>query len=205
MSLFGALVAIVEALNGLGVAFTSNPSSSPSTQELGSNLTKASLAFQLSVVLSCFILAALFYRGCVKSGIHNRNIKTSLVVLSFSMFLVLVRCIYRLVEHTGNVRLIIDDLKSMERLTPLLRYEWYFYVFEATAMLLNSAIWNVWHPGRYLPRHHNVYLSVDGVEMRAEDHSDDRPLLAKAGSLLTFGIFFRQQKTARQETYALDT
>lgn len=205
MSLFGALVAIVEALNGLGVAFTSNPSSSPSTQELGGNLTKASLAFQLAVILVCFILAGLFYRNWVKSEIRSRNIKIPLVVLSFSMFLILVRCIYRLVEHTGNVRLVIDDLGSLKRPSPLLRYEWYFYVSEATTMLRNPAIWNIWHPGRYLPRHHNVYHSTDGFEVQAENHSDDRPLLAKAGSLLTFGIFFRQQKMERQESYALDS
>lgn len=204
VSLFGAFVAIVEALNGLGVAFTSNPSSSPATQELGSKLTKASLAFQLAVIVVCVVLAGLFYRNCVRSGNHSRNIKTPLAVLSFSMFLILVRCIYRLVEHIGHVRLAIDDLEPMKRLTPLLRYEWYFYVFEASTMLLNSAIWNIWHPGRYLPRYHNVHLSRDGLEVHAEEHSDDRPLLAKAGSVLTFGILFRRKKVARQQSWELD-
>ncbi|KAG9854047.1 putative RTA1 domain protein, partial [Aureobasidium melanogenum] len=73
MSLFGALVAIVEALNGLGVAFTSNPSSSPSTQELGSRLTKASLAFQLAVITVCFILAGVFYRNCIENWLPQQK------------------------------------------------------------------------------------------------------------------------------------
>lgn len=205
MSLFGALVAIVEALNGLGVAFTSNPSSSPSTQELGNKLTKASLAFQLAVITVCFILAVVFYRNFIELGFHNRNIKTPLTVLSLSMFLILVRCIYHLIEHVGNVRHAIDNLSSMKRLTPLLRYEWYFYVFEATIMLLNSAAWNLWHPGRYLPRYRDLCLSADGMEVRAEEDLDDRPLLVKAGSVLTFGIFFRQRKTARQQNFALES
>jgi hypothetical protein len=205
MSLFGALVAIVEALNGLGVAFTSNPSSTQSIQELGSRLTKASLAFQLAVIVVCVVLAGVFFQKCTKQGIHSRNINVPLIILSSSMFLILIRCIYRLVEHLGNVGLAIDNLKSMRRLTPILRYEWFFYVFESTTMLVNSAIWNVWHPGRYLPRLHNVYLSPDGTEVEAEEDSDTRPLLAKAGSILTFGIFFRKKKTQRDSTYTLDS
>ena len=73
MSLFGALVAVVEALNGLGVAFTSNPSSTQSTQELGSKLTKASLAFQLAVIVVCVMLAGLFYRKCVREGVRSKR------------------------------------------------------------------------------------------------------------------------------------
>ncbi|KEQ95233.1 hypothetical protein AUEXF2481DRAFT_4857 [Aureobasidium subglaciale EXF-2481] len=205
MSLFGALVAVVEALNGLGVAFTSNPSSSQSVQELGSKLTKASLAFQLAVIVVCVLLAGLFYRNCKKQGIHSRNVNVPLIALSSSMFLILVRCIYRLVEHMGNVGLAIDDLESMRQLTPILRYEWFFYVFESTTMLFNSAVWNIWHPGRYLPRLHNIYLSSDGTEVEAVEDSDTRPLLAKAGSVLTFGLFFRKKKTERQQSYLLDS
>jgi choline-glycine betaine transporter len=203
MSLFGALVAVVEALNGLGVAFTSNPSSSQSIQELGSKLTKASLAVQLAVVVVCVVLAGVFFRNCLKQGIRSRNINVPLIILSLSMFLILIRCVYRLIEHLGNVGLAIDDLKSMRRLTPILRYEWFFFVFESTTMLLNSALWNIWHPGRYLPRLHNVYLSPDGTEVEAEEDSDTRPLLAKAGSILTFGIFFRKKKPQRDSSYTL--
>jgi hypothetical protein len=167
MSLFGALVAIVEALNGLGVAFTSNPSSSRSIQELGSELTKASLAVQLAVIVVCVVLASLFFRNCTKQGVRSRNVNVPIITLSSSMFLILIRCIYRLVEHLGNVELTIENLESMRRLTPILRYEWFFYIFESTTMLVNSAIWNVWYPGRYLPRLHNVYLSPDGTEVEA--------------------------------------
>lgn len=121
------------------------------------------------------------------------------------MFLILVRCIYRLAGHLGNVGLAIDDLGSMRQLTPILRYEWYFYVFESTTMLFNSAVWNIRRPGRYLPRLHNVYLSPDGTAVAVEEHSDTRPLLAKAGSVLTFGIFFRQKKVDHGRSFALDS
>lgn len=203
MSLFGGLVAIVEALNGLGVAFTSNPSSTQSIQELGSELTKASLAIQIAVIVLCVVLACLFLRNCTKRGIRSRKTEIPLVVLCSSMFLILIRCIYRLTEHMGNVGLDITDIESMRQLTPMLRYEWFFYVFESTTMLANSAIWNIWHPGRYLPRLHNIYLSPEGSEVEAEEESDTRPLLVKGASILTFGVFFRKKKTRRGSGIAL--
>jgi hypothetical protein len=56
----------------------------------------------------------------------------------------------------------IKDLESLMALSPLLRYEWYFYIFEATLMLLNSILWNVWNLVLYLPQQHNIYLAPDG-------------------------------------------
>ena len=122
------------------------------------------------------------------------RVLTPIVTLYVSMMLILIRCIYRLVEHLGSVALKLDDLEALEKLTPILRYEWYFYVFEATVMFLNSILWNIWNPARFLPRSHNVYLTQDGRTEVEGDDSDSRPLLAKAGSALTFGIFFRKKK-----------
>ena len=105
----------------------------------------------------------------------------------------------------GNVALDIGDLESMRQLVPILRYEWFFYVFESTTMLLNSAVWNIWHPGRYLPRLHNVHLLPDGTEVESEEDTDTRPLLVKASSVLTFGIFFRKKKAHQNSSYTLDS
>lgn len=69
-------------------------------------------------------------------------------------------------------------------------------------MFLNSVLWNIWNPGHYLPRSHNVYLAHDSrTEIESHDESDTRPLLVKAGTALgstsTFGIFFRKKKKHR--------
>ncbi|KAF2136194.1 uncharacterized protein K452DRAFT_280345 [Aplosporella prunicola CBS 121167] len=194
LSTFGALMALVEALNALGVAFSSNPSSSKSTQDLGSHLTIAALAIQLAVIVTFVLLAGLFHRRCNKSNIHTKVVKIPLITLYVSMILILIRCIYRLVEHVGNTTIAIDDLETLESLSPILRYEWYFYFFEATLMFINSAIWNLFHPGRYLPRNYHVYLAQDGREVEGEEKSDDRPFLAKAGSVLTFGLLWRKKR-----------
>lgn len=191
-------MALVETLNALGVALSANPSSSHSQQELGSRLTIAALAIQLGVIVIFVLLAATFHRRCAKANIHAKAVSTPLITLYISMSLILVRCIYRLVEHLGNTTVRLDDVESLKALSPILRYEWFFYVFEATLMLINSVLWNVWNPGRYLPRNYHVYLAEDGrTELEGDDTPDNRPLLAKTASVLTFGILFRQKKGIR--------
>lgn len=187
-------MAFVEALNALGVSLSANPSSSHSQQQLGSHLTIAALAIQLGVIVAFVFLAAIFHRRCAKASIHVKNVSTPLTILYISMGLIFVRCIYRLVEHLGNTAVQLDDLGSLRSLSPILRYEWFFYVFEATLMFINSLIWNTWHPGRYLPKNYHVHLAQDGrTEIETEDKGDDRPLLAKVGHVLTFGILFHRK------------
>ncbi|KAK3341852.1 putative RTA1 domain protein [Lasiosphaeria hispida] len=194
LSIFGGLLAIVELLNSLGVAFTANISSTPSKQEMGKSLTLAALAIQLVVIVIFVVLASIFHWRCAKAKLRSKAVSTSLTALYISMALIFVRCIYRLVEHLGNTTVRLKDLESLKQLSPILRYEWYFYVFEAVLMLVNSVLWNVWNPGRYLPGNHQVYLSRDGIEVQGEEGADRRPLLAKAGHVLTFGIFFGRKK-----------
>lgn len=62
-------------------------------------------------------------------------------------------------------------------------------------MLINSVLWNVWNPGRYLPRKHHVYLAPDGRgEIEGQDVEDERPLLKKAGAVLSFGLLWRRKE-----------
>jgi hypothetical protein len=63
-----------------------------------------------------------------------------------------------------------------------------FYVFEATLMLLNSALWNVWNPGRYMPGNSRLYLAPDGrTELMAEPEPK-KSLLVKVGTVASFGL-----------------
>ncbi|KAF2727659.1 putative RTA1 domain protein [Polyplosphaeria fusca] len=197
LTTFGALMALIEFLNSLGVSLSANPSSSHSQQELGKNMSLAALILQLIIIASFVALAGIFHRRCIKTNIHAKAVLTPLYTLYTSMALILIRCIYRLVEHTGNTNVDLDNLESLRQLSPILRYEWYFYIFEATLMLLNSVLWNVWHPGRYLPEKHNIHLARDGVtEIEGEEQKDQRSLLLKLLSVLTFGLLFRK-KTQR--------
>jgi hypothetical protein len=196
-------MAVVEALNAVGVALIANPSGR--SQALGKNLTIAALALQVIVIVIFVALAALFHRRFTTGGrgrlqsVHTKAVKTTLLVLYASMALIFVRCVFRLVEHSGNTEVDLDDMQALRALSPLMRYEVYFYVFEATLMLLNSWLWNVWHPGRFLPRDHHIYLAEDGTEVAGEKTEDSRPLLAKTAHVLTFGMLFRNKNERRAD------
>lgn len=186
-------MAVVELLNALGVALAANPSSSQSTQTLGKDLTISAITIQLVIILAFVAMASIFDRRCRRTGIRTTTVTTPLYTLYASMLLIFIRCIYRLVEHTGNTTVKLKDIEALKTLSPILRYEWFFYVFEATLMLINSALWNVWHPGRFLPQSRNMHLAPDGkTEVTGEEETDERPLVYKVANVLTFGIFFRR-------------
>jgi hypothetical protein len=194
LTTFGALMGLIEILNSLGVSLSANSGSSPGTQDLGNNLTLAALALQLIVIVTFVALAGTFHWRCIKVNIRTRAVLTPLYTLYTSMTLILVRCIYRLIEHHGNTHVDLDDLEALRSLSPILRFEWYFYIFEATLMLLNLILWNVWHPGRYLPSKYNVFLALDGVtEIEGEEVKDNRSMLERIGFVLTFGLLFRNK------------
>ncbi|KAL6802736.1 hypothetical protein GGI42DRAFT_325045 [Trichoderma sp. SZMC 28013] len=192
---FGGLMGLVETLNAVGAALSANPSASPSQQKLASNLLIAVLVIQLGVIATFFCMAAIFHMRCIKAAVQAKVVKTMLTTLYMSMTLIFIRCVYRLVEHTGNTKIDITDIEALKKLSPLLRYEVFFYIFEATLMFLNSAIWNVWNPGRFLPRSPHTYLAQDGTEATVEVIPDSRSFLAKIAHVLTFGMLFRRKNT----------
>ncbi|OJJ05053.1 hypothetical protein ASPVEDRAFT_86415 [Aspergillus versicolor CBS 583.65] len=194
LGIFGALMGIVEAINALGVAFTSNPKGDK--QNLGSTLILVAISIQLCVITIFICVGGLFHRRCVtaRAAVEKRKIPMLMITLYTSMALILIRCIYRIVEHTGNTALDTDDAEKMEQLSPLLRHEWFFYVFDAAVMLANSLLWNVLNPGRYLPRDRTVCLAEDGVsETEGGNKAGYQPTAAELGraamQLLTFGVW----------------
>ncbi|KAK0701196.1 hypothetical protein B0T21DRAFT_321855 [Apiosordaria backusii] len=196
MTTFGGLMALVEALNAIGVALSANPSSSSeSTQSLGGQLTLAAIGIQLAVIVIFVAMASIFHVRFHQTSLQSRSVSTVLWTLYTSMALIFVRCVYRLVEHMDHTKIKLDDLEALRQLNPLRRYESYFYVFEATLMLLNSLLWNAWHPGRLLPQEVHVFLGRDGREVIGQKTRDDRGMVEKIGHVFTFGILFRQKTT----------
>ena len=191
-------MALVEALNAVGVALASNPSGATSTQSLGKILTIVAIAIQVVVIVIFVCMAGVFHVRFARKRLTSRPVRTMLAVLYVSMALIFVRCVFRLVEHTGNTKVDLNDMQVLRNASPLLRYETYFLVFESSLMLVNSWLWNIWHPGRFLPRDHHVFLGQDGNEVVGEKHEDSRPLLAKTAHVLTFGILFRDKTRGAQ-------
>ncbi|KAK2036816.1 hypothetical protein LZ31DRAFT_560899 [Colletotrichum somersetense] len=194
LSIFGGLMAAVELLNALGVALASNPTSGPTTQTQGSNLTIAAISIQIAIITIFMVLAGLFHRRLAQAQIQVPTVQTILYVLYASMLLIFARCIYRLIEHLGPIKKDLDNMEALRALRPLFRYEIYFLVFESSFMLINSVLWNIWNPGRFLPRYYNVYLAHDGTEVEGHEDTDDRPLLQKTVHILSFGLLFQRKR-----------
>ncbi|KAK3290835.1 uncharacterized protein B0H64DRAFT_410772 [Chaetomium fimeti] len=202
LATFGGLMAVVEALNAVGVSLVANPSSD--SQSLGKDLTIAAVAIQVIVIVIFVVMAGMFHYRFTRARLNSKAVKTTLFVLYASMALIFARCVFRLVEHTGNTKMDLDDIEVLRRLTPLMRFETYFYVFEASLMLLNSWLWNLWHPGRFLPRDLHIYLAEDGTVVTGDKYEDSRPLLAKTAHVLTFGILFRDKTKGAHGMQELD-
>ncbi|KAH8759634.1 hypothetical protein BGZ57DRAFT_1018388 [Hyaloscypha finlandica] len=182
LSTFGALSAIIEALNANGAAYVANSTLSKSKQNTGKTLLKVALCLQLGVLVCFVLLAASFHRKCKKANILPSNLRAALTTLYISSALIGVRTIYRTAEYFSASSLNFFDLDiAHSSITPMLRYEWFFWVFEASLMVINSCLLNARHPMRYLPRNNKIYLAEDGqTEILGAGYEDKR------GFLVTF-------------------
>lgn len=165
-------------MNALGVSYLATPNTDPKYVRLGHGLMKASLIVQVAVITVFCVVSGMFHWRCMRSGIRSRKVQGPLFTLYISMLLIFTRSIYRIVEHFGQSRRPINPPASWDPMTlsPTVRYEWFFYVFEATLMLLNTVLWNFRHPRHYLPEDYHVYLAQDGrTELTGPGWKDDMP------------------------------
>lgn len=198
MGIFGGIMLVVEGLNGLGAALGTNPKITNTS--IGTGIMLTANAVQVVVIVTFLVLAAMFHYRCetrgAKTGMvslrNRRGIRKILVTLYVSMIVILVRCIYRLVEHTGDNHIDYDNPEAMKKMHPFLRYEYYFYIFEAGLMLINSALWNVFHPGRFLPRTVQIFLVRDGRQVEVAQPFDYREPWQKVIHVLTMCVAYRK-------------
>ncbi|KAK0724825.1 hypothetical protein B0H67DRAFT_598308 [Lasiosphaeris hirsuta] len=177
LSTFAFVSFVIETLNGTGAAYFANQSLTEEKQQLGRALVKAALLLQVIVIISFLVLAGMFHRRCLRAGIHHSGLKNVLYTLYASTALLSARTIYRVVEFWSVDRVHYRNVDTLT-ITPMLRYEWYFYVFEATLMLCNQVMLNIRHPRKYLPESTKTYLAGDGVtEVTGPGYSDSRNFL----------------------------
>jgi len=156
------LSTIVETLNGNGVSYWANLKLSHGKQNMGRIFLKAALIVQIVVLIGFLSLTAFFHYKCKKHGPFPRNVRGVLITLYCSSVFIGVRAIYRTVEYytVSNFRYSPEMSSSA---SPLIRYEAFFWVFEALLMLANSLLLNIRHPMRFLPRDSRIYLAEDGI------------------------------------------
>jgi hypothetical protein len=158
---------ICEVLIANGAQMSINTSYPKTEQKVGLVLVKVALILQALLFAFFLLLGILFQRKASKAGVLKPNLRKVLIVMYISSVIITARCAYRIVEFfqgfTGFVY----------------THEEFFYIFEATIMFINTAMLNIWHPGRYLPRSNRVFLAQDGVtELRGPGWKSNRKFLS---------------------------
>ena len=172
---FAIISSVVEALNGNGAAYTANTSLPTWKQDIGRALLKSALVIQVVVITLFVLLAVVFHRRCAKAGIMNGRLTNVMYTLYASTTLLLARTIFRVVEYWSIADFHFGDDIDPMTLSPIIRYEWYFYVFEAGLMIVNNVMMNIRHPRKYLPKSTKTYLAQDGVtEIDGPGYKDSR-------------------------------
>lgn len=128
-------------MNGVAASYVANRTLPENLQNLGGTLFKVALILQLVVIVSFVALATTFYQRCRKNGINHNKVNQPLLTLCISTGIIFARTVYRTVEYfeMETVDYFAVDF-DLGKLTPIIRVEWYFYVFEAALMLINSAL-----------------------------------------------------------------
>ncbi|KAL5346582.1 hypothetical protein ACLOAV_008289 [Pseudogymnoascus australis] len=170
----------VEVLTTIG-AVQSITSKTQAKQDLGKALLKAALVLQLAVMSLLLAVAGTYHRRASRVGIltkhsNTADIKNVLITLYGSCGLITVRTIYRTIEYFDAAAL-HPPYTAGEAISPLIRYEWFFWVFEGMLMIINSVLLSWRHPGKFLPKRNNIFLRPDGTERVGEEFKDKRPML----------------------------
>ncbi|KAK6534179.1 hypothetical protein TWF281_005512 [Arthrobotrys megalospora] len=114
-------------------------------QKLGLNIYMGGIGFQLFWILVFsgfawrFRVKAVAERNQGREVHRDSNWKHMLIVLYFTLMMITIRIIFRLVEFSAG---------SFE--TKLTKTEAFFFVLEATPMSIACITWNLFHPGRFL-------------------------------------------------------
>ncbi|KAJ5188628.1 RTA-like protein [Penicillium cf. griseofulvum] len=173
---FIALGLAIESITANGAARVAGADSSVSSQNTGKALLKAALIMQIVLMAGFVALAGRFHLNCSRGGVLNHKIKRALLVLYCSCSLITIRTIYRTVEYFTAASL--NAYTDLEHISPVLKQEWFFWVFEVVFMYSNTTLLNVFHPMHWLPHSNKIYLAEDGVtEIEGPGYDDPRHLL----------------------------
>lgn len=179
LTTFAAISTVIEVLNAQAARIVANTKNTPQELNTGHKLLKAALVMQLTVLALFVALTLTFHRNCKKAKLLPKNLAAVLTTLYISSLLIGVRTLYRTVEYFVIADINFRDPNlNIDDISVAVRYEWFFYVFEAVLMGINSVLLNARHPMRFLPRDNKIYLAEDGVtEVQGEGYEDKRSFI----------------------------
>ena len=140
-------------------------------------------------------LAITFHLRCRRAAITHSGVTSVLHTLYVSTAIITGRTIFRTVEYWSIADFHVKEGVGIGDLSPIVRYEWYFYVFEAVLMLANNVMLNIRHPRKYLPKSAKTYLAQDGVtEVTGPGYEDKRPWIVTVLDPFDLGGLFKGDK-----------
>ncbi|KAL1662348.1 RTA1 like protein-domain-containing protein [Schizophyllum commune] len=174
---FVGIDVLVGVLTGVAGSYIADPSLPQSKQHLGRDLLRAAMLLQLATMALFVGITIRFHVRCRRAGVLKRNLRNVILVVYGSCAIITVRTVYRTVEYfEGAIPAAAAESKGGRKaLSPIVCNEWFFWVFEATLMFMNSAFLSVFHPARFLPRDYKVFLARDGqTEIEGPGDTDKR-------------------------------
>ncbi|RDW80926.1 hypothetical protein BP5796_05624 [Coleophoma crateriformis] len=167
------LGAAVEGLTAAGGAQLGSAGTDSNLLRSGATLIAVGAVLQAVVeVLFMGMIAIIQYR-CARASMLTSKVHTFCIMLYGTSALVLLRCIFRIIENFSTIGLISSG-NCGSTCRAILRHEWYLYAFEAAPMVLYTYWLNIIHPGKFLPSNRNIYLDLDKVERRGPGWIDNR-------------------------------
>lgn len=184
---FVAADGFCEMLMSVGVGQIVNYDN-PTKVRIGGALIKAGLLLQIILFIGFLAVAIRFHRNVRKANLVGRW-TVVLPVLYTSAACISIRCLYRSVEYW------------MGTTGPIYRNEVYFHIFEATLMLINVTVLNIWHPTRFLPKTDKIFLNENGQEEETErgGWDDQRPFLVTLFDPFDIGGLIKARRAKRAE------
>ncbi|KAL1723467.1 RTA1 like protein-domain-containing protein [Schizophyllum commune] len=174
---FFGIDVLVGVLTGVAGSYIADPSLPQSKQHLGRDLLRAAMLLQLATMALFVGITVRFHVRCRRAGVLKRNLRNVLLVVYGSCAIITVRTVYRTVEYFEGAipAAAVREASGEKDLSPIVCNEWFFWVFEATLMFMNSTFLNVFHPARFLPRDYKVFLARDGqTEIEGPGDTDKR-------------------------------
>lgn len=107
--------------------------SSASAASHGQKIVLVGLFIQI-IFFGLFITTALLFAKGASNGSRKTPWRTALVILIFGSILIMIRCIYRVVEYIQG------------KTGYIMSHEVFIYVFDASLMFIVMLIFNVMHP-----------------------------------------------------------
>lgn len=200
LTTLAGLSTIVETLNGNGVSYSANIKLSTSKQNMGLAFLHGALIAQLVVLVAFVSLTGYLHYRCKTLGPYPKNVKDVLITLYISSALIGIRAIYRTVEYYSISSFRINPHQPFmdpSSVSPIIRYEAFFWVFETLLMLTNSFLLNFRNPMAVLPIDSRIYLTEDGTsEIVGPGYEDVRFfLIAMVDPFDVIGLILGRNRT----------